>query len=373
VDSLTLSLPGQSGGRIKPVDGVSFTLQRGECVGLVGESGCGKSLTALSLLGLTRSLPGARLGGQVKLAAPSGNGNKPQSVRRPPSAAIEPPLTGSADRGHRTADGFQDLLSLPDSQFARLRGRRMAMIFQDPLSALNPLLTIEAQLAEALTHAEHGLSRPERRARCVELLAATGMAQPERRLAQYPYQLSGGLRQRVMIAMALAGAPDLLLADEPTTALDVTVQAQILLELKRLQRERDMAVLFITHDLGVVAQLCSRVIVMYAGRVVEDSPAGQFFGGPLHPYSRALLDSLPQRAERGQPLRSIPGSPPQPGQFPAACRFHPRCPLCIEVCREQYPPWVTADAAGAACWRTGEAGSAVEAARTVAPAANTTE
>ena len=196
------------------------------------------------------------------------------------------------------------------------------MIFQDPLSALNPLLTIETQLAEALNHATPGLHGAERRARCAQLLAATGMAQPERRLVQYPHQLSGGLRQRVMIAMALAGGPDLLLADEPTTALDVTVQAQILLELMRLQRERGLAVLFITHDLGVVAQLGTRVLVMYAGRIVEDGPAEQFFssagGGPLHPYSRALSDSLPQRARRGEPLHSIPGSRPNRGNSPPA-------------------------------------------------------
>jgi oligopeptide/dipeptide ABC transporter ATP-binding protein len=320
VESLTLRLPGGAA----PVDGVSFTLQRGECVGLVGESGCGKSLTSMSIMGLTRSLPGARLGGSVRLAA-------------------------------------TDLLALPEAQFARLRGRRLAMIFQDPLSSLNPLLTIEAQLAEALLHAQPGLPRALRRARCSELLAATGIPRPESRLAQYPHQLSGGLRQRVMIAMALAGEPQLLIADEPTTALDVTVQAQILLELRRLQQARGMAVLFITHDLGVVAQLCSRVLVMYAGRVVEDAPADEFFRGPLHPYSRALLASLPQRARRGDPLVSIPGSPPQPSAFPAGCRFHPRCPRCTAQCTTHYPPFEGYPAGGrpggrgAACWHPGEA------------------
>jgi oligopeptide/dipeptide ABC transporter ATP-binding protein len=313
VAGLSLQLPGGA----VPVDGVSFSLQPGECVGLVGESGCGKSLTSLSLLGLTRGLPGARLSGSVRLG-------------------------GAADK--------IDVLQLSDARLSRLRGRRMAMVFQDPLSSLNPLLTVEAQLSEALNHASPGLRAAERRARCAGLLAATGIARPESRLAQYPHQLSGGLRQRVMIAMALAGEPDLLLADEPTTALDVTVQAQILLELKRLQRERNMAILFITHDLGVVAQLCERVLVMYAGRIIEDAPAGRFFSAPRHPYSQALLASLPQRAARGEPLRSIPGAPPQPNAFPAGCRFAPRCPRATEQCRSEYPPYAP-ESEHAVCWQ----------------------
>jgi oligopeptide/dipeptide ABC transporter ATP-binding protein len=332
VDELRLSLPGEDHRqRIHPVDGVSFTLARGECVGLVGESGCGKSLTALSLLGLTRNLPGAKLEGSMQLSG-------------------------------------VDLLGIPERDIARLRGRRIAMVFQDPLSTLNPVLTVGFQVAEAVAHANAALKAKGRRDRCIELLTAAGIPQPEMRLAQYPHQLSGGLRQRVTIAMALAGDPELLIADEPTTALDVTVQAQILAELQRLQRERGMTVLFITHDLAVVSQLCSRVLVMYAGRIVEDSPAQEFFGsarvaggdsdfparGPLHPYSRALLASLPQRARRGDPLHSIPGSPPQPTAFPKACRFHTRCPLCIEVCTQQYPAWVGDDSGHAACWRAGE-------------------
>jgi oligopeptide/dipeptide ABC transporter ATP-binding protein len=319
VAGLRLSLPGEGARqRINPVDGVSFNLERGECVGLVGESGCGKSLTALSLLGLTRSLPGAKLEGSIALAD-SGN-----------------------------------LLALPERDFVQLRGRRVAMVFQDPLSTLNPVLTVGFQVAEAVSHAIPGLGAAACRQRCIELLAAAGIPQPETRLPQYPHQLSGGLRQRVTIAMALAGNPELLIADEPTTALDVTVQAQILAELQRLQRERGMAVLFITHDLAVVAQLCSRVLVMYAGRIVEDAPAAQFFNHPLHPYSSALLASLPQRARRGEPLHSISGSPPQPAAFPPACRFHPRCPLCIEVCMQQYPAWTGDDSGHAACWRAGE-------------------
>jgi oligopeptide/dipeptide ABC transporter ATP-binding protein len=332
VADMRLRLPGN----VTPVDGVSFTLGRSECVGLVGESGCGKSLTSLSLMGLTRSMPGARLSGSAQLAA---RYQEPEQLSH-----------GTQAKRPERSTGFTELLNLSEAGFARLRGRRIAMIFQDPLSALNPLLTIQTQLAESLQHNDPGLRGDQLRQQCIELLAATGIPRPETRLGQYPHQLSGGLRQRVMIAMALAGQPDLLIADEPTTALDVTVQAQILLELRRLQQERSMAVLFITHDLGVVAQLCSRVLVMYAGRVVEDSPAADFFRGPRHPYSRALLDSLPQRVKRSEALRSIPGSPPQPQAFPTGCRFHPRCERATEQCRLHYPDWAVNGRQSVACW-----------------------
>ncbi len=276
VRDLSLQLPG-TGGALRPVDGVEFELQPGECVGLVGESGCGKSLTALTLLGLTRELPGARIGG----------------------AAL----------WHAAGGPARDLLRLSEHELLKVRGGEIGLVFQDPLSALNPLLRLDYQIGEALAR-HHGL---------------TG-------------------RQ------AFARAAALLIADEPTTALDVTIQAQILLELKRLQRERGLAVLLITHDLGVVAQLCQRVLVMYAGRIVEQAPAAQFFAKPRHPYSRGLLASLPAVAGGQDELTGIPGSPPQPGAFPAGCRFHPRCPLATARCAEAYPDWHGAPEHGAACW-----------------------
>jgi oligopeptide/dipeptide ABC transporter ATP-binding protein len=316
VNGLTLELPGR-GGPLRPVDGVNFDLAPGECVGLVGESGCGKSLTALTLLGLTRELPGARVTGQAQ-------------------------WTG--------ADGVaRDLLELGEGQLQRVRGGEIGLVFQDPLSALNPLLRLDFQIAEALAR-HHGLRGPAAIARVIELLAAVGVPQPEQRARQYPHQLSGGLRQRALLALGLAGEPRLLIADEPTTALDVTIQAQILLELKRLQRERGLAVLLITHDLGVVAQLCQRVLVMYAGRIVEQAPASAFFAQPRHPYSCGLLASLPAIAGGQDSLASISGSPPQPGAFPAGCRFHPRCPYATGRCREAYPVWHGAPEHGAACW-----------------------
>ena len=316
VANLRLSLPGDNG-RIAPVDGVDFSLEAGECVGLVGESGCGKSLTALTLLGLTRSLPGARVeGGATWLRA-------------------------------RGTDC--DLLALNEQELTRVRGGEIAMVFQDPLSALNPLLRIDYQIGEVLIK-HRGLRGRAAFARAVELLALTGIPQPERCARQYPHQLSGGLRQRALLAMALAGEPRLLIADEPTTALDVTVQAQILHELMHLRRERGLSILFITHDLGVVAQLCTRVLVMYAGRIVEEAPVDEFFTQPRHPYSQGLLASLPCMACIQDELTCIAGSPPRPGHFPAGCRFHPRCTLATERCKREYPEWHAIGAHRLACW-----------------------
>jgi oligopeptide/dipeptide ABC transporter ATP-binding protein len=315
VRDLRLSLPG-AGGRITPVDGVSLDIAPGECVGLVGESGCGKSLTALTLLGLSRRLPGARAAGEARW----------QPGGREPC----------------------DLLRLSEAALGRVRGGQIAMVFQDPLSSLNPLYRVDYQLCEVLARHKRLRGRAAH-ARSVELLRLVGVPQPAQRALQYPHQLSGGLRQRALLAMALAGEPELLIADEPTTALDVTVQAQILSELRRLQRERGLAVLFITHDLGVIAQLCSRVLVMYAGRIVERAPAAAFFSAPHHPYSQGLLRSLPALAAQKGRLSSIPGSPPQPGQFPAGCRFRPRCPRATQRCME-YPPESGTAEHGAACW-----------------------
>jgi peptide/nickel transport system ATP-binding protein len=300
-----------------PVDGVSFDLHPGECVGLVGESGCGKSLTALTLLGLSRRLPLARATGQAWWA-PDG------------AAAV-------------------DLLALGENALQQVRGGQIAMVFQDPLSSLNPLYRLDYQIGEVLgRHLQlHGR---QAQAQCVELLRQVGVPQPEARARQYPHQLSGGLRQRALLAMALAGRPRLLIADEPTTALDVTIQAQILHELRGLQQRSGLAILFITHDLGVIAQLCSRVLVMYAGRIVERAPVNEFFSAPRHPYSKALLASLPSLAQRQGELSFIAGSPPRPSAFPGGCRFHPRCALATARCQAQYPPETGAAGHSAACW-----------------------
>ncbi|MCH7472387.1 ABC transporter ATP-binding protein, partial [bacterium] len=226
---------------------------------------------------------------------------------------------------------------------------QIAMVFQDPMSSLNPLYRIDYQIGEVL--ARHlGLRGAHARRRIIELLVMAGVPQPEQRARQYPHQLSGGLRQRALLAAALAGEPRLLIADEPTTALDVTVQAQILAELRKLKEHSRLAILFITHDLGVVAQLCSRVLVMYAGRIVEIAPVDEFFKKPRHPYSQGLLASLPSVTGGDESLSCIPGSPPLPAEFPSGCRFHPRCPLATEQCKVEYPPFFGEGEHRAACW-----------------------
>ena len=303
VEDLRLELPGEAG-PLRPVDGVSYHIDRGECVGLVGESGCGKSLGALTLLGLTRELPRAKISGMAELVRDKG---KPVN-----------------------------LLRLSEHELTRVRGGDVAMVFQDPLSALNPLLRIDYQIGEVLRR-HRGLKGKAAFAQTVALLKSVGVPQPEQRARQYPHQLSGGLRQRALIALSLAGEPSLLIADEPTTALDVTIQAQILTELKALRERRGLSILFITHDLGVVAQLCTRVLVMYAGRIVEEAPVDEFFRAPRHPYSRGLLNSLPTMGGGRERLTSIPGNPPRPGHFPPGCRFQPRCSVAVERCAVEYP------------------------------------
>jgi len=342
VKDLRLTLPvaktaDNPAGKVSPVDGVSFQIDQGECIGLVGESGSGKSLTAASILGLTRVLPGAQLSGSI--------------VWSPPGSAV-------------------NLIAASEKRMASVRGREVGMVFQDPLSCLNPLLRVGYQIGEVL--AQHcNLRGPTARKRALELLDMVGVPQPEIRLKQYPHQLSGGLRQRVLLAIALAAKPKLLIADEPTTALDVTIQAQIIETLRELQREQNLAVLFITHDLGVVAQLCSRVLVMYAGRIVEEARAGQFFAVPSHPYSQGLLGSLPalhfhSGRESATTLSSIPGSPPSPAQFPIGCRFHPRCAYCTEECSREYPPVFGDNSQHAACWHIDRARAGWSAARQAA-------
>jgi peptide/nickel transport system ATP-binding protein/oligopeptide transport system ATP-binding protein len=282
------------------VDGVSFALAPGEVIGIVGESGSGKSLTALSILRLVPSPPG-------RIAA---------------------------DR-----IGFRDrnLLELDEGAMNKVRGAEIAMIFQEPMTALNPVFTIGEQIAETL-RVHEGLDRNAARDRARGLLEKVGISNPGQRLDQYPHELSGGMRQRVMIAIALACRPQLLIADEPTTALDVTIQAQILALLRDLQRELGMAVVLITHDLGVVAQVVDRVAVMYAGRIVEEGPVAAVFERPSHPYTRLLLESIPS-LEHDQPrLPAIPGMVPSLSQLPPGCRFHPRCPQARPACAERSPP-----------------------------------
>ncbi|HRD91041.1 MAG TPA: ATP-binding cassette domain-containing protein, partial [Accumulibacter sp.] len=282
------------------VDGIELRLAAGETLALLGESGCGKSATALALL---RLLPAA---GRI--------------------------VTGEVLFGGR------DLMRLPESEMRAVRGGGMAMIFQEPATSLNPVLTVGRQLAEVLAR-HRALSGAAAQATALELLVAVGIADAPRRLGEYPFQLSGGMKQRVMIAMALAGEPRLLIADEPTTALDVTIQAQILELLRRLQAERAMGMLLITHDLGVVAQMATRVGVMYAGEIVEEAPRAAFFAAPRHPYAQKLFAALPDLARRGGQLQTIPGQVPSLSAMPAGCRFAARCEHAWELCRQQSPQW----------------------------------
>ncbi len=282
-------------GVVRAVDGVSFALEAGEMLGVVGESGSGKSVTFYSLLGL---------------------------VPVPP---------GRIESGRALFEGC-DLLQISSQGMRNVRGRRIAMVFQDPMTALNPYMTVAAQVAEPLTVHE-GLSHAEARVRVLEALRAVGIQDAERRMDLYPHAFSGGMRQRVMIAMALTTNPALLVADEPTTALDVTVQSQILDLIAGLQRNRGMAVVLITHDLGVVARACDRVAVMYAGRIVESARTEALFDRPRHPYTEALMDSLPSTAPAGAPLRAIPGMPPDLLGERSGCPFAPRCTHAVDRCR----------------------------------------
>lgn len=283
---------------VTAVDGVSFDIRAGEIFGLVGESGCGKSATCRSLIRL--------FGG----------------------AAVE--IGG----GSITFDGL-DLAQLSDRQMEDIRGARIAMIFQDPMTALNPTMTIGEQICEGLRR-HRGLGRRAARDETVRLLASVGVTSPESRLDAYPHHFSGGMRQRVLIAIALACRPKLLIADEPTTALDVTIQDQILKLILRLRDETGMSVLLVTHDLGVVAQTCDRLAVMYAGRIAEMGDTRQIFRRPAHPYTRALLEALPAHAGRTK-LKPIGGEPPNLAMPPAGCRFHPRCAHATDICRQHLP------------------------------------
>jgi len=287
----------------RAVDGVSYNIHAGETVCLVGESGCGKTVSALSALGLIPSPPGKIVGGRIIFKD-------------------------------------QDILALDDAAMQKIRGNRISMVFQEPLTSLNPVFTIGDQIGEAIsTHETIGRDALENR--CVQLLKDMGMPSPEQRLKDYPHQLSGGQRQRVMIAMALACNPDLIIADEPTTALDVTVQAQILNLLKFVQKKASMSILYITHDLGVVSGIADRVYVMYAGLIVEEGNTRQVFGNAVHPYTRGLLASLPDREKRGRRLHNIPGTVPNPAYKPEGCPFHPRCSHVVEDCKTMLPEMIS--------------------------------
>ena len=298
----------------RAVDGVSFDLHRGETMGLVGESGCGKSVTALSIVGL-QPRPAARVvGGQVLF------------------------------RG-------EDLLRTTPRELRRYRGRHIAMVLQDPMTALNPVFTIGNQIGESLRLHQRlrgaGLKR-----RAVELLSRLRIPSPAERLRAYPHMFSGGMRQRIVGAIALSGEPEVLIADEPTTSLDATVEAAYLALLRELQRTAGLAILYIAHDLGVVARICDRVTVMYAGRGVESASAAELFARPAHPYAQALLRSVPDLRARTERLESIEGQPPSIYSLPRGCPFVPRCPVALDRCREEFPPVVeVAPAHSTSCWR----------------------
>ncbi len=311
IADLRITFP-TAAGPARAVDGVSLTLARGETLALVGESGCGKSLASLAVLKLV-----------------------------PPPGRIEP---GSVIR----LDGT-DVLALDGEALRRIRGRRVGMIFQDPTTSLNPVFTVGDQITEGI-RAHFPVSRREARERAAALLAEVGIPDPRARLRSYPHQLSGGMRQRVMIAIALAAEPELLIADEPTTALDVTVQAQILELLDRLRVARDMAVLLITHDLGIAAGRADRVAVMYAGRIVEEAPAARLFARPAHPYTQALLASIPRLDGPPGRLAPIPGMVPSATAWPEGCWFHPRCAKMMARCRTEPPVVSLGEGQWMRCW-----------------------
>ena len=303
VDSLRTEFFSSKKSSVTAVDKVSFEIYKGEILGLVGESGCGKSVTSLSIMQLLKDTPGKVTNGQVLL------------------------------------DG-KDLLQMSTGEIRAIRGGRMSMIFQEPMSALNPSMRIDRQMVETI-RLHTGKTKEEARRHAADMLGKVGIPDPPRVLKNYPHQLSGGMSQRVMIAMALSCDPEVLIADEPTTALDVTIQAQILDLMKKLQKEAQSSILLITHDLGVVAEMCSRVIVMYAGKIVEEAPVGPLFNSPTHPYTQGLIASVPKLGSGVKVLPSIPGSVPDLASMPKGCRFAPRCRYATAKCHEQEPELVT--------------------------------
>ena len=301
-------------GVVKAVDGVSFTLEPGETLGIAGESGCGKSITALSIMGLVPKPAGRTVGGKVLLEG-------------------------------------EDLLTKSSQEMQAIRGRELGMILQDPMTSLNPLFTVGNQVFETLRQHSSGNSSGLR-ARALELLQQVKIASPETRLRDYPHQMSGGMRQRVVGAIAMSGTPKVLIADEATTSLDATIQYQYLQLLKEIQRETGLAIVFITHDFGIVAKMCDKVIVMYAGRVVESSNTRDLFNEPAHPYTEALMRSVPDVDEDVDFLYSIEGQPPALDQLPEGCSFAPRCPYVFDRCLKETPvPLYAGPNHLATCWR----------------------
>jgi peptide/nickel transport system ATP-binding protein len=300
-------------GVVRAVDGVDLSVNPAQTIGLVGESGCGKSMTALSILGLVPSPPGKIVSGRIVFAG-------------------------------------VDLLGLGPEQILGIRGNRISMVFQEPMTSLNPVFTVGEQLAEVYRY-HTDLPKRERRLRSIDILKQVGIPSPERRFHDYPHQLSGGMRQRVMIAMALSLSPRLLIADEPTTALDVTIQAQILELIDTLRKEHTMSMILITHDLGVVSEVAERLFVMYAGTIVEDSPVKEIFTTPFHPYTQGLLRALPGFDPDEKSLHTIPGSVPRLSEIPTGCRFAPRCPQVMEICTREEPPMLPKGSSSLVkCW-----------------------
>ena len=313
-----------SAGTVRAVDGISYNVKQGETVAIVGESGCGKSVSALSILRLIPNPPGKVVGGKIRFQ----------------------------DR---------DLLELSDAEIRNVRGKDIAMVFQEPMTSLNPVLTIGLQLTETLQH-HLGMSDEETNARAVELLGMVGISEPDRRLEQYPHHLSGGMRQRVMIAIALACEPKLIIADEPTTALDVTIQAQILELMKDLTRRLGVALIVITHNLGVVARYADRVNVMYAGKIIEMGTAEDIYHKPRHPYTLALLKSVPRLDQpRGAKLDPVEGQPPDLARLDDGCPFRPRCRFAVDRCAKENPTLESvADGHSTACWEKDNLAAAAE-------------
>ena len=305
-------------GPVQAVDGVSFSLYEGEILGVVGESGCGKSVTSLSIMGLVPSPPGKITGGEIVYKE-------------------------------------QDLTTFSQKEFRKIRGKDIAMIFQEPMTSLNPLFTIGSQLTEAISIHNKEWSKKQIRARAIEMMKLVGLPRAEELFKDYPHQLSGGMRQRVMIAMALVCDPAILIADEPTTALDVTIQAQILALMKDLNRRLNTAVMMITHDLGVVAETCERVVVMYGGKIVEEGLVDEIFKNPQHPYTKGLIQSIPDMRYKKQRLYAIPGNVPKPGSVTQGCRFAERCEFAFERCRLEEPVlYVVSPAHKSRCFLTEE-------------------